>query len=81
MCVKGEKTITIIVYYFSLRIKHVFRTHYVKGIASNLHPVDDSFALYLKMFILLFADITVILSSSIECLQHALNVYAEYCSR
>ena len=41
---------------------------------------DDTVYLYVKLFILLYADDTVILSDSSGGLQTALNLYSQYCA-
>ena len=77
---QGENLSPFLFIMFLNDLEHFFRTHNVEGIICKQHPADDLLVLYLKIFILLYADDTVILSSSMEGLQHALNVYADYCN-
>ena len=53
----------------------------VHGIICNQHQLDNTLFLYLKLFMLLYADDTVIFSESAADLQCALtvHVYADYC--
>ena len=41
---------------------------------------QDTIACYLKIFIILYADDTVILSESAESLQEAISAFEEYCN-
>ena len=50
------------------------------GIECFSSKFDDAVHLYVKIFILLYADDTVILSDSSEGLQTALNLYSQYCT-
>ena len=52
----------------------------VTGIECREHQLDDTLMVYLEMFILLYADDTVILSDTPEGLQNALSIYSEYCN-
>ena len=50
------------------------------GIECLSSEFDDTVYLYVKLFILLYAYDTVILSDSSEGLQTALNLYSQYCA-
>ena len=52
----------------------------LNGISCTNHALDEDIMVLAKLFILLYADDTVILSESAEDLQLGLQAYAEYCS-
>ena len=76
---QGENLSPFLFIVFLNDLETFFRSHNVEGVQCDQHPKDDDLILYFKIFILLYADDTVILSSTAEGLQTALNVYAEYC--
>ena len=51
----------------------------VNGVNINQSELDDTALTFLKLFIILYADDTVIMSESENDLQNALNKYQEYC--
>lgn len=53
----------------------------VKGIIVYKHDDDVRLIDFLKLFVLLYADDTVILAESYTDLQNALNIYENYCKR
>ena len=57
-----------------------FRHDNTSGIECESSEFDQTVTIYLKLFILLYADDTVIISESKEGLQSALNTYSEYCN-
>ena len=60
-------------------LEDFFKDNNVSGIECNQHQLDDTLMVFLKIFTLLYADDTAILSNSAEGLQKALLVYSEYC--
>ena len=52
----------------------------VNGISFSNDDVDENTRIFLKLFILLYADDTVILADTAEDLQNALNNYQLYCN-
>ena len=52
----------------------------VNGVEYNSHMVKDTAFSYLKLFVLLYADDTVILAENADVLSKALKVYKSYCS-
>jgi hypothetical protein len=50
------------------------------GIFCNTHTSDESILMFVKLFILLYADDTVIIAESAQSLQYALDTYAQYCN-
>lgn len=58
-----------------------FSANIDSGVECFSSDFDDSVYIYLKLFVLLYADDTVILSESADGLQSALDVYNEYCKQ
>lgn len=58
-----------------------FSANIDSGVECFSSDFDDSVYIYLKLFVLLYADDTVILSESANGLQSALDVYNEYCKQ
>ena len=52
----------------------------LQGINCASHPLDNQMFLFLKLFVLLYADDTVIVSEKAEDLQNALDIYEQYCN-
>ena len=52
----------------------------VHGFESISTDLENDFNLYIKLFILLYADDTILFSESKEDLQVQLNIFHEYCS-
>ena len=51
----------------------------LQGVACLTNAVSNMIYMYLKLFVLLYADDTVILAESSDDLQIALDMYASYC--
>ena len=51
----------------------------LKGVACVTNAASNMIYMYLKIFVLLYADYTVILAESSDDLQIALDMYASYC--
>ena len=49
--------------------------YFVNGVEYNSHMVEDTAFSYLKFFVLLYADDTVILAENADVLSKALKVY------
>lgn len=58
---------------------HLSRSGNIDGISIASNNINENAYFFLKIFVLLYADDTVILAESDEDLQHALNAYATYC--
>lgn len=58
-----------------------FSANIDSGVECFSSDFDESVYIYLKLFVLLYADDTVILSESANGLQSALDVYNEYCKQ
>ena len=51
----------------------------ITGLSSISDSLEQELDVYLKIFILLYADDTVLMSESKDDLQHQLNEFSEYC--
>ena len=51
----------------------------INGVFCASDNVNDTLYIFLKVFVLLYADDTVIIAESAEDLQNALTAYASYC--
>ena len=51
----------------------------INGVSCESDNVNDTLYMFLKVFVLLYADDTVIIAESAEDLQNALTAYALYC--
>ena len=49
------------------------------GLKTISEKIEENLNIYLKLFVLLYADDTVIMAESREDLQAQLNVFGEYC--
>ena len=76
---RGENLSPLLFNLFLNDLEDFFKDNNVSGIECNQHQLDDTLMVFLKIFILLYADDTAILSHSAEGLQKALLVYSEYC--
>ena len=76
---QGENLSPLLFIIFLNDLEEYFKAHHAAGIRVREHPSDETLLIYLKVFILLYADDTAILADSADDLQHALNIYADYC--
>ena len=76
---QGENLSPLLFNLFLNDLEDFFKHNNVSGIECNQHQLDGTLMVFLKIFILLYADDTAILSNSAEGLQKALLVYSEYC--
>ena len=51
------------------------------GLPSAMQKIQNETNVYLNLFVLLYADDTILLSESAEDLQHQLNIFHNYCSK
>jgi hypothetical protein len=51
------------------------------GLKRIEEKIEENLNIYLKLFVLLYADDTVIIAESREDLQAQLNVFGEYCKK
>ena len=51
------------------------------GLKTISEKIEENLNIYLKLFVLLYADDTVIMAESREDLQAQLNVFGEYCQK
>ena len=74
---QGENLSPFLFSIFLNDLEHYFNFEHVPGIKCELHS-EDIFV-FLKLFVLLYADDTVIFGEDPNHLQHALNVFENYC--
>lgn len=79
--VRQGENLSPILFSFYLNDLHDFfaDSRLVNGINCAKHVSDDCLTKYLKLFMLLYADDTVIVSETEQDLQQALNLYEQYC--
>ncbi|MEW8546895.1 MAG: reverse transcriptase family protein [Candidatus Thiodiazotropha sp.] len=74
---QGENLSPILFSFYLNDLEHYFGINQADGISCEANSND--IYIYLKIFILLFADDTVLFSKSKEDLQHMLNIFENYC--
>ena len=55
--------------------------HDVSGVSSSSSQFDNDIVIFIKLFLLLYADDTVLISESAEDLQVSLNAFEQYCTK
>ena len=78
---QGENLSPFLFSLFLNDIEQFLSSHGVSGLESISRKYENEFDMYLKIFILLYADDTVLLSESKDDLQHQLNIFHAYCSK
>ena len=73
---QGENISPFLFYIFLNDLEEYFRSRNASGIECIEHHLDDSMVLYFKIFLLLYADDTVIISNSADGLQNC----DDYCT-
>ena len=76
---QGENLSPLLFIIFLNDFEEYFKAHNAADKRVREHPSDETLLIYLKVFILLYADDTAILADSADDLQHALHIYADYC--
>ena len=76
---QGENLSPFLFSIFLNDLDHYLTSKRVSGI--ELDYTEDDAHIYLKLLLLLYADDTIIFSDGIDSLQHALNVFEEYCTK
>ena len=74
---QGENLSPLLFNLFLNDLNEYFRTNQCQGI--TIHELDENLFVYLKIFLLLYADDTIIIADSAANLQFALNIYCSYC--
>ena len=75
---QGENLSPIMFLIFLNDLESILRSKKAQGITISSRDGED-YCIFLKLFILLFADDTVLLSNSKEDLQFSLNLFEKYC--
>ena len=77
---RGRQFISVFLFSLFLNDLETFlEDKYVTGLESISGDVENKLNIYLKLFIILYADDTVILSESESDLQAQLDAFHEYC--
>ena len=76
---QGENLSPLLFSIFLNDLKGFLHMHKAPGLTCNTN-IDDHFLVYIKLFVLLFADDTVIFSNNCDDLQKTLNVFEKYCN-
>ena len=78
---QGENLSPLLFNLFLNDLEDFFIENNVNGIECSEHHLDDSLMVFLEIFLLLYADDTIILSNTAEGLQNALDTYSRYCAQ
>lgn len=78
---QGENLSPILFNLYLNDLERFLSENNIQGVECTQHSLDESIFIYIKLFALLYADDTVILSDSAEDLQNALFAYDDYCRR
>ena len=77
---QGENLSPIMFSIYLNDLEQYLHTHLAPGITCEIGN-DANYAVFLKLFILLFADDTVLFGNSKEDLQKMLNIFEKYCDK
>ena len=61
-------------------LEEFMSSSHIQGITSLTDEIEEKLGIFLKLFILLYADDTVLFSESFDDLQLQLNVFYDYCN-
>ena len=76
---QGENLSPFLFSIFMNDLEDYLEQHGVTGIICETQDEEDLVVTYFKLFLLLYADDTVIISETSDCLQKALNIFELYC--
>ena len=74
---QGENLSPILFTFYLNDLEHYLSARQVHGIECDV--LTDDAQLYFKLLVFLYADGTVLFSDNGDDIQHALNVFEEYC--
>lgn len=78
---QGENLSPLLFSLFINDLEHYLGNNDISGIDCNTHGQDDELMIYVKMFLLMYADDTALMSETDEDLQDALNIFESYCQQ
>ena len=76
---QGENLSPLLFSVYLNDLDYVMHTSGCKGIEVNIH--DHEYIIFLILFVILYADDTLVLSDNPKDFQDMLNVFSEYCKR
>ena len=76
---QGENLLPFLYSMFLNDLEEVLLTKYIVGLRSITAKLETEIEIYLKIFVMLYADDTILLAESAEDLQVQLNAFGEYC--
>ena len=76
---QGENLSPLLFSIFLNDLRHYLSTNGAQGVLCDSGD-DENIHVFMRLFVLLFADDTVLFSKSKEDLQTALNIFSEYCT-
>jgi len=78
---QGESLSPLLFSFFVNDLHEYFsQSNLVHGSVLEKHSNDDRMIEFLKLFVLLYADDTIIVAENAHDLQNALNIYENYCT-
>ena len=76
---KGETLFSFLFSMFLNDLEKILLTKDIVGLKSTTDELETELEIYLKIFVMLYADDTILLAESAEHLQVQLNAFGEYC--
>ena len=76
---QGENLSPFLFSIFLNDLETFLTSHNAQGLHTMCNKVEQDFGIYLRLFVLLYADDTILLSESPEDMQQQLNIFNDYC--
>ena len=78
---QGENLSPLLFAFYLNDLEDFLIGHDVSGVSSSSSQFDNDIVMFIKLFLLLYADDTVLISESAEDLQVSLNAFEQYCTK